>query len=149
MTTAYITQPPKSNSPLYETKKILKQGMENNALRARIAAENFSNAMVTSQTPGGDPYQRKVVTFQEKVDQTTAVNLLKPHRIGPDNAPFRIIHKPFHPAADEKGYVKMPNVEPALEMVDFNQANYESSLGAQLYSLSTTMDLRNHELMRR
>ncbi|MGL5784443.1 MAG: flagellar basal body rod protein FlgC [Alphaproteobacteria bacterium] len=149
MTIAYITRPPKSQSPLYETKKILEQGMNNNALRARIAAENFSNAMVTSNTPGGDPYTRKTVTFQEQVDRKTSVNLLKLHKIGKDNAPFRIIHKPFHPAADEKGYVKMPNVEPAIEMVDFNQSNYESSLGAQLYSLSTTMDLRNHDLMRR
>ncbi|MFZ5912842.1 MAG: flagellar basal body protein, partial [Pseudomonadota bacterium] len=37
-------------------------GMSSQATRMRIIAENLANAQSTSQTPGGDPYRRRVVT---------------------------------------------------------------------------------------
>ena len=33
-------------------------------------------------------------------------------------APFRTQYEPGHPAADAKGYVKLPNVDPLMEAMD-------------------------------
>ena len=41
--------------------------------------------------------------------------------------------EPGHPAADAKGYVKEPNVNPLVEMMDMREAqrSYEANLNAQ------------------
>ena len=55
-------------------------------------------------------------------------------------------HDPGHPAADEKGYVKEPNVNPLVEMMDMREAqrSYEANLNAQQQAramLQKTLDL--------
>ena len=47
-------------------------------------------------------------------------------------APFRTVHDPGHPDADENGYVLMPNVNPIEEMVDLIAATraYEANVSA-------------------
>ncbi len=36
--------------------------------RMRIITENIANANSTATTPGGDPYRRKIVTFNSELD---------------------------------------------------------------------------------
>ncbi len=44
-------------------------GMRAQSKRMRIIAENIANANSTSQTPGGDPYRRKVATVKSDFDR--------------------------------------------------------------------------------
>ena len=48
------------------------------------------------------------------------------------SAPFRVEHNPGHPAADAKGFVKLPNVDIVTEVADMREANrsYEANLQA-------------------
>lgn len=138
-----------TKSSLKAAKALLAQGMSNQQLLARIAAENFTNAKTTSHQPGGDPYRRKVVSFETMMDRQKGLPLLAPDKIGFDNSPFKIVHKPFHPAADARGYVKMPNVDEAVEMIDFREANQATNAMAQIYALATAMETRNHDLMKK
>ena len=50
--------------------------------------------------------------------------------MGPDTSPFRQEYQPGNPAADPKGYVKMPNVDPLIESLDMRDAQraYEANL---------------------
>ena len=45
-------------------------------------------------------------------------------------SPYRLEHNPGHPAADQNGYVKMPNVDIMAEVADMHEANrsYEANL---------------------
>jgi flagellar basal-body rod protein FlgC len=47
-----------------------------------------------------------------------------------DSAPFKVIHDPTHPDADENGYVRMPNVNVVTEMVEMIAASrgYEANV---------------------
>ncbi|KOX54329.1 hypothetical protein ADL19_14140, partial [Streptomyces purpurogeneiscleroticus] len=47
-----------------------------------------------------------------------------------DTSPFRSISSPGHPAADEQGNLKLPNVNPAKEMAGLRAAMgaYEANL---------------------
>ena len=47
-----------------------------------------------------------------------------------DTAPFRSEYNPGNPAADAKGYVKLPNVDPLIEALDMREAQraYEANL---------------------
>jgi len=58
--------------------RIAAGGMRAQAGRMRVVAENLANANSTSQTPGGDPYRRRVPTFRTSFDrelQATTVQL--------------------------------------------------------------------------
>ena len=82
--------------------------------------------------PGGDPYRRKTVSFAERRDRGTGLELVDVGRYGGDRGDFELRYQPGHPAADAEGYVKYPNVNPLIELVDMREAqrSYEANLNA-------------------
>jgi len=116
--------------PLQVSLKIAASGLEVQSKRMRVVAENLANAQSTGRTPGADPYTRKTISFETEVDRVTGANLVRVESIERDRAPYRIEHAPGHPAADENGFVKLPNVNILVEMADMREANrsYEANL---------------------
>jgi flagellar basal-body rod protein FlgC len=116
--------------PLKLSTKIAASGLEAQSKRMRVISENLANAQSTGQTPGADPYARKVITFGGEVDRETGVNFVQVDSVETDGAPFRLEHNPGHPAADANGYVKMPNVNMLIEMADMREAGraYDANL---------------------
>ena len=49
-----------------------------------------------------------------------------------DAQPFKLVHNPSHPDADEQGYVLMPNIDVVREFVDLIAAQraYEANVSA-------------------
>lgn len=126
--------------------KIASSGLEAQSSRLRIVAENLANAQSTGKTPGALPYRRKTITFAQALDAATNVALVGVGSIGRDKSPFEISHRPGHPAADAGGFVKLPNVNPLIELADMREANrsYEANLQVIRQSremLSMTIDL--------
>ena len=104
--------------------------------RLDIVAQNIANAQ-TTRGPDGLPYQRKTVSFETELlrQQGTTANAasVQSVRVGSiqtDNTPGQRIYDPSHPDADSNGYVTMPNVNMAYEMVDLMTASraYEANL---------------------
>jgi flagellar basal-body rod protein FlgC len=52
--------------------------------------------------------------------------------IVPDMSPFKTVYDPGHPDADANGYVLMPNIDVAVEMVDLVSAtrSYEANIAS-------------------
>ncbi len=98
--------------------------------RMRIISENIANSDSTAQTPGGDPYRRKVVTFSSELDRSLDAAVVKIGRVETDQSDFVVKHEPDNPAADAKGDVKYPNVNDLVEMTDMRdaQGSYEANL---------------------
>ena len=109
---------------------IAASGLKAQSGRMRVISENIANADSTSQRPGGDPYRRKIATFSAEVDRSLEANVVGLGRIQPDRTDFRTKYEPGHPAADPRGYVKYPNVNPLIEMTDMRDAqrSYEANL---------------------
>lgn len=131
------------------TIEVATSGLQAQSTRLRVVAENMANANSTSAVPGGDPYSRKTVTFEGEMDRATGVDLVHIKDIGVDTAPFKVEYDPNNPAADERGFVKMPNVNMMTEMADMREANrsYTANLevikqGRQLYTMTVDL-LRN------
>lgn len=105
-------------------------GLAAQALRLRITAENIANVESTGQSPGADPYRRKTVSFATTLDSVTGANVVNVSSVDSDPSPFAVEFRPGHPAADEKGFVKLPNVNTIVEMTDMRQAtrSYEANL---------------------
>lgn len=110
--------------------KIAASGMTAQTARLRVISENVANADSTGTTPGEDPFRRKTISFAEMIDDATGGSLVEVDKIGRDQSPFRRDYDPSHPAADETGYVKRPNVDPIIEMANMREAsrNYEANM---------------------
>jgi flagellar basal-body rod protein FlgC len=125
--------------PLQASMRIAGSGLEAQSTRLRVVSENLANAESTGSTPGAAPYARKTITFEGEMDRALGVPLVHVKDIGTDRAPFRMEHDPGNPAADQNGFVKVPNVNMLLEMADMREAN--RSYEANLQVVKQTRDL--------
>lgn len=98
--------------------------------RIRVATENLANSESTGNSPGADPYTRKIITFESQVDELTGANLVAASGEELDTAPYRIEKIPGHPAADKSGNVKLPNVNMLVELADVREGtrSYDSNV---------------------
>jgi flagellar basal-body rod protein FlgC len=134
--------------PLVSSLRVAGSGLETQSARLRVVSENIANAQSTGAGAGADPYARKTITFESALDRASGENVVAVKSIGVDRTPFHIEHMPGNPAADEKGDVKMPNVDLLFEMADMREAN--RSYEANLQVVKQTRDMINQtiELMR-
>jgi flagellar basal-body rod protein FlgC len=123
-------------------------GMKAQSSRMRVTAENLANADSTAKTKGGEPYRRKTISFGEEFNRAQQMDLVEVQNYGTDPSEFKNEYKPGHPAADDAGYVQMPNVEPLVEMMDMREAqrSYEANLNA--FEVSKKMMQRTIDLLR-
>ena len=132
--------------PLQAAMSIASSGLSANSTRLKVTSENIANAQATGQTPGADPYRRKTITFESALDEASGADVVKVSQIGTDASAFTTQFDPGSPAADGKGFVKLPNVNLLLEMADMREANrsYEANLQVIKQSrdlISMTIDL--------
>lgn len=131
---------------LQSAMRIASSGMKAQSARLRVVAENLANTESTATTPGGDPYRRKTITFDNALDRATGTELVRVKRYGQDPTDFQQRHMPGHPAADARGYVNYPNVNPFIELMDMREAqrSYEANLNAMQSArgmLQRTLDI--------
>jgi flagellar basal-body rod protein FlgC len=100
--------------------------------RLRVIAENIANANSLPTEPGGQPYQRKLVSFKNQLDKELGLETVRVRKVIPDRSEFARRFDPSHPAADADGYVLAPNVNILIEMMDMREAqrSYEANLTA-------------------
>jgi len=110
--------------------KVAATGLHAQTARMRVIAENLANADSAGKTPGEDPYRRKIPTFKAVMDREVGGTTVEIGRIATDQSPFEERFEPGHPAADAKGFVKYPNVDPLIESMDMREAQrtYEANL---------------------
>jgi flagellar basal-body rod protein FlgC len=111
-------------------------GMSAQTTRLRVISENVANQDSTGTSPGAAPYRRKTVSFVNDLDRSLGVDLVKIGKIGHDNSEFPLRYDPSHPAADANGYVRTPNVNSFIEVMDMREA--ERSYNANLAVMQST-----------
>lgn len=123
-------------------------GMKAQSLRMRVISENMANSDSLPSTPADDPYRRKVVSFSNELNREMGVDEVKVKKIEFDRAEFGTTYQPGHPGADADGYVRTPNVNMLLEVMDMRQAqrSYEANINAM--ETSKTMIMRTIDLLR-
>lgn len=131
---------------LLKSMMVAASGLKAQSGRMRIIAENIANADSASTKPGGDPYRRKIPTFQDRLDRTLGADTVQLGRPVLDSSDFQLKYMPGHPAADQNGYVKMPNVNGLVEAMDMKEAqrSYEANLNliqASRRMISQTIDI--------
>jgi len=112
--------------------------------RTDIILQNISNAR-TTRTPGGGPYRRKQVVFEERPlsfadhfrhacvrNGAGGPGGVRVQQMVESGNQLKPVYDPNHPDADADGYVWYPNVDTTEEMVDLMAATnaYEANLAA-------------------
>ena len=123
-------------------------GMRAQTDRMKVIAENIANANSTRPVKGGDPYRRKIATISSTFDRELDANLVEAGKPLADKSDFKSQYDPGNPNADAQGYVKLPNVDSLVEMMDMRDAqrSYEADLSvmdATKQMLAKTVDLLN------
>ena len=133
---------------LSDTLQIAAAGLKAQSDRLRVVAENLANADATGRTPDELPYRRKLVTFRNVLDRQLGIEVVKVVERGYDNSDFNLRFDPNHPAADAGGYVKYPNVNPIVELMDMREARrgYEANLS--VVEVTRTMLQRTLDILR-
>ena len=133
--------------PVALAQALLAQGMENEALRSKVAVPNMVNAQTTSVTPGGTPYQRRTVAFEDHLVGEAGIRMPVVRSVGRDPTPFIKVYDPSHPAADSSGIVLKPNVNPYMEAVDAQDAHVATLMMGRTVEVLSGMQQRIHNLM--
>lgn len=131
-----------------DTLKVSAAAMSAQSVRLRTIAENLANANTAALTPGGDPYRRKLVTFRNELDRASGEHLVKVNRIVRDTTPFETHYAPGAPGADANGYIRMPNVNPLIELGDLREAQQSYQANVDVISVAKSMLSRAVDLLK-
>jgi flagellar basal-body rod protein FlgC len=119
-------------------------GMDVQIARIKIIAENLANQNTTGASPGADAYRRRTVTFQNRLDKAAGVATVGVKSVGADKSEQPLRYDPGNPAADKNGYVKAPNVNSFIELMDMRDA--EQAYSANLNVAAATRAMLNRTL---
>lgn len=128
--------------------KISASGMRAQGTRLRIVAENVANAESVGNAPGDDPYRRKTITFDNVLDRKLNADMVKVSKIGRDQSSFNLVYEPYHPLANDDGYVKMPNVNALIELTDMREAERSYEANLSVIESSKSLIQRTIDLLR-
>ena len=123
-------------------------GMDAQTARLRVIAENLANQDSTGSSPGAEPYRRKTITFEDKLDRELGVDTVKVRNVGVDKSELPKRYDPSHPAADSEGYVRTPNVNSFVEIMDMREAQRGYSANLNVMEVTRTMLTRTIELLK-
>ncbi len=127
---------------LFSAISVSASGMAAQRTRAELLVENIANSETTRTAEGG-PYRRKDAVFSSESAPSSFASELNSQIEGGltgvrvagitvDGRPPERRYMPGHPDADSDGYVAMPRVNPAEDMVDLMSAtrSYQANVSA-------------------
>lgn len=126
--------------------KVSATALEAQKVRMNVIASNIANVNSTN-TPEGGPYRRRDVVFQSYLfnESSIGVNIAK---IVEDQRPFRMVHDPAHPDANENGFVSHPNITTIEETVNLMAASRAYEANLTVINSFRDMHRRTLEIMR-
>ena len=139
---------------LFSALSVSASGMSAQRVRAELLVENIANSETTRTAEGG-PYRRKDAVFTSDEAVSPFASELDARMQGPltgvrvagitvDNREPERRYMPGHPDADADGYVAMPRMNPAEDMVDLMGAS--RSYQANVSAMSAVKDMIQHSI---
>ena len=133
---------------LSKSMTVAASGMRAQTDRMKVIAENIANANSTSPVKGGDPYRRKIATVTQNFDSELGATLVNPGKPLPDKSDFKSQYDPGNPTADSQGYVKLPNVDSLVEIMDMRDAQRSYEADLQMLDTSKQMMAKTVDLLK-
>jgi flagellar basal-body rod protein FlgC len=123
-------------------------GMDAQTQRLRVIAQNIANQDTTGSSPGADPYRRKTISFESALDRTAGVETVRVKNVGADGSDLPLRYDPANPASNAQGYVKLPNVNSFIEVMDMREAQRGYSANLNVMEVTRSMLTRTIDLLK-
>jgi len=130
---------------LFNMFNIASSALTAQSMRLNTVASNLANAD-SVVSADGKPYRAKQVVFEAVPMGGDAARGVRVKAVVEDNSPGRMQYDPKNPAADERGYVTMPNVNVVEEMVNMISASRSYQTNADVMNTAKTLLLRTLSL---
>lgn len=130
---------------LFNVFNIAGSAMTAQSARLNAVASNMANADSIAG-PDGKPYRAKQVVFEATPMGSNSAMGVRVSRVVEDASPLRMVFDPRSPAANEQGYVSMPNVNPVEEMVNMISSSRSYQTNADVMNTAKTLMLRTLQL---
>ncbi|CNI15233.1 MULTISPECIES: flagellar basal body rod protein FlgC [Yersinia] len=109
--------------------------------RLNVSASNMANADSIAG-PDGQPYRARQVIFQVNSAPGQEIGGVQVSDVVESTEPDRMLYEPANPLADDKGYVRMPNVNVVNEMVNTISASRSYQANAEVINTAKSMMLK-------
>jgi len=145
-TIPYRKDSPKEENDMLKVMDVSASGLISQRIRMTAIASNLANITSTRNEDGElKPYTPRFVKFQE--DNTIGPNGsagVFVREIDRDDLPPIRKYVPFHPDADEQGFINLPRIHLVTEFTDAIESgrSYEANLGA----MDITKSMANQSL---
>lgn len=123
---------------IFNSMGISASGLSLERLKMDVISTNITN-INTTRTEGGGPYRKKEVLFEEILSNKKTSSGVRVTEILEDDNNMKITYDPDHPDADENGYLILPNVNMADEMI--NLIKTQRTFEANVTALNTSKNL--------
>ena len=120
-------------------------GLVAQSLRLNLIASNVANAE-SAVSADGQPYKSRHVVFQAEARAGRVGQGVKVDRIVESDAATRLEYRPGHPLANAQGYVTMPNINPAEQMVDMVSASRAYQFNIEMMNTTKQLLLKTLDL---
>ncbi len=126
---------------LFNTFDVSGSAMTAQSVRMNLVASNLANVNSAASSVEGTYKSRQAVfkTVMDEFSSDPSVAKVKVDRIIESEEPLKAQYQPYHPNANEDGYVFMPNVNPIEAMA--NMMNASRSYQTNVDVLNTTKQL--------
>ena len=126
---------------MFSTFHIAGSALSAQSMRLNAVASNLANA---DSVVGADgkPYRAKQVVFAATPIAGENGQGVRVKQLVEDASPGRMVYDPRNPAADDKGYVTMPNVSVVDEMVNMISASRSYQTNAEVMNTAKQLLLK-------
>lgn len=131
---------------MFNTINIATSGLRAYERKMELIGSNVANIQ-TTDAGNGQPYRRLVADFKAE-ELKNGLGGVALGEVKQDPSDFQYVLDPGHPNADESGYVAMPNVSLAREMIDLNVASKAYQANASILKRYQKMMETSLELLR-
>lgn len=132
---------------LFNVFNVAGSGMSAQGQRLNVVASNLAN-VDSATSANGQPYVAKQVVFSARPVAESNTPGVQVTEVVESAAPMKVHYNPNHPAADENGYVTMPNVDVVGEMVNMISASRSYQNNVEVMNTSKTLLLKTLEIGR-
>ncbi len=126
---------------LFNIMSIAGSALTAQSARLNATASNLANADSVAG-PDGRPYRSRQVVFQAMPITPEGSVGVRVAGVVESAAPGRMVYDPKNPAANEQGYVEMPNVNVVEEMTNMISASRAYQTNAEVMSTTKSLLLR-------
>ena len=131
---------------IFSSVDISMSGLKTQGKVMELISSNVANAR-TTDAGNGEPYRRLEARLQT-ADDDELISGVSIEDVIKDSSQYKLVFNPGSPAADSNGYVKMPNVDVPIEMMNLAMATRSYQANAATLKRYQKMVETSLELLR-